>query len=280
MQNQTPMTKMQEHFRKLNELTSLIVNKIELTGRERKVNYYTYSESKGIDSDFIRIYANKSDKDQSFAFAFNNYQEGVEKTQIIVSIKENQNLISSHFSFADFKEKFREFLTLVSILKDSDALTYKSLKTTCDKVFSVSKGFGAVDYTAVAIQITNQLQKEVKEYSKLSSKLNQQRDVNRSTGKEISLKLEAYRKKLEEELKYNEGLIKEKELVNKIIDLKKSAGPKVLKELEEIQEQNKFVNIRGLKNNLPNAVNKVMAARTQEELTFSIDVVNSALSKK
>ena len=179
-----------KHFQKLTGLKPINLNKVS----SKYVWHYTYSksyETKGVDSDFIRIY--KIDQNNSVAFAFN--YKNLDEPHVIVSIKTGDNIDYSKHSENGFKAKFSTMMSVLKVLNKTNGINTKSLKESVNSVF-----------------INNSDINVDKEYD----------DLLKEAKKEVSKKKRKYEKNLkelalvEDELKTIKNLIlKKKEQFNK-----------------------------------------------------------------
>lgn len=187
---QTAMTRLKDPMTKLKKaIGGIITNEKALNKSQPKYNprasyYGENSYSKGVESDFIRIYETSEDK--SFAFAFNNIELGVDKTLIIVSTKEGKDIESRVFSYNDVKAKIAEATRTVALLKDLGTLSEESLYLSLDKVFKISDNS---DDESTVKGIVSQIKKE-----------------NRKTAKDLE-KAKAESEKLQKDIDADKTLI-------------------------------------------------------------------------
>jgi hypothetical protein len=115
----TNVGKMKDVFKKLNQIIN--IKPLELTKSER------------VESDFIRIY--KLEKDDSFGFAFNDYNS--EEGSVTVIYKKNEKVVfSSVFYFETFRIKLKEFIKNIEIIKDCNkVVTSKNIVILLEKEF-------------------------------------------------------------------------------------------------------------------------------------------------
>jgi len=134
----TPMTKIKDNLKLFENIIYFGFDKsdikvYELNKTRSKYNYGLDIDTKGVNSDFIRIFHfNKTGL--SFAFSFfyktidneNNFYN-------IISIKpdnDNKNIISIRVPFNEFRDKLKELINVISVVQDSfkfSGLNYKTL---------------------------------------------------------------------------------------------------------------------------------------------------------
>lgn len=119
---------------------------VELNKSSPKDKYYyswndESSRTKGVESDFIRIYTFGAIKNKvmSFAFAFTT-PEDFNKTLITVTFKIGDEITQgSTYNFEKFKEKVKEFTKVISILRDLGNLNVHGVETSLKKIFEFDK---------------------------------------------------------------------------------------------------------------------------------------------
>jgi len=160
MKTQTPMTLLKDSFDTLN---TLICKPIDLNKSSPK-GYYSY-ESKGVESDFVRIY--KLDDLNSFGFIFNGL-DGKSGT-ILVNWKYSDKYLQRIFNFEDFKIRLKSFNKTLKILKSSKLINNTStIKETFISMFDIQEGVRELNKVVdeVLIEINTEL-KDIRD--KLSS---------------------------------------------------------------------------------------------------------------
>lgn len=98
----------------------------ELNGRDMAFNYYSHIR-KPINSDYIKIFKSVYNPKISFAFAFNNYQNG--EGGIVVSARLPESEDKFYFHFNDFKACLNEFKKNISIEKLTPEKVIEILKS-------------------------------------------------------------------------------------------------------------------------------------------------------
>lgn len=197
----TPMKQFQDHFNRLNTYLGAIANKVELSKTAPKYNRYnsdfSSSYTKGVESDFIRVYQDtKSDK-LSFAFAFNNFTPDINKTEISISIKKDKTFECVHMNIATFKEKMNGYLAILGVLEKSNSLNFESAVQSLKSIFVISNEYVDPDYKGMVSNVLKnaaKLNEEVEEHQKALKTVTAQL-IQES--KEINDKVAAYKSKLE-----------------------------------------------------------------------------------
>jgi hypothetical protein len=173
----TPMAYLKEHF----EILKSIIGKkpVELNKSSPKTHYHCYEtiESKGVHSDFIRIY--QISKTQSFAFAFNGLEGKDGTITALWKIEGNSNTSDVYkekiFKFEEFKSKLKMFNQTLSILKKSKALNIESQKETFNTVFDIANSMKDKEIllkeclTEIKNEIKSKLKKDTDKLQKVSS---------------------------------------------------------------------------------------------------------------
>lgn len=129
-----------------------IASKLELNKTEPKYNYNSFDSSvytKGVESDFIRIYQDTKSEKLSFAFAFNNFNPDISKTEITVSIKNDKKFEAVHMNFDSFKEKLKGYLSILEVLNKTNSLNFESCVQALKSVFVFSNEYVAPDYKSM-----------------------------------------------------------------------------------------------------------------------------------
>jgi len=194
----TPMSYLKDHFKKLNKLLG---NPVELHKHEPKYVPYWVNEgsSKGVETDFIRIYKTSS-KNDTFAFAFNDLNE---KNGTITTIWKNtsnnkETYTERIMNFEEFKNSLSDFNKIINILKSSNSLNLDSLKTSVFETFKVGNGEKEkIKIIKQIIKIANS--KTKKEKTKISStkiKKEKKEEEYKIIQKEKSILLKKYRAEL------------------------------------------------------------------------------------
>ena len=215
----TPMAYLKDHFEILKSIIGK--NPVELNKSSPKTHYHCYEtiESKGVHSDFIRIY--QISKTQSFAFAFNGL-EGKEGTiTALWKIEGNSNTSDVYkekiFKFEEFKSKLKMFNQTLSILKKSKALNIETQKETFSTVFDIANSMKDKEIllkeclTEIKIDVKPLKNKYNTNKRKLEAKsLEHIQIANEKDSKLKKLNIEYNIYALEEELKSLKNKIKDK----------------------------------------------------------------------
>lgn len=157
MKQITPMTRLKDTFKKVDNIVSNLTKIHSLS--KSKPKYKSYGEyTKGVESDFIKIYEVTNDK--SFAFTFNGITSDTSKTLITTSIKIGDNIISTVDSFDQFKNKLKSLLSVLEVLNSMVYIDEKSLLDAIDKNFEISTT--KINPEDVAEDIIKNIGKEIK----------------------------------------------------------------------------------------------------------------------
>jgi hypothetical protein len=179
-----------------------------------KYNQYSGEYTKGVESDYIRIYRmgliNK--KQFSFGFSITNPEDS-DKSLIQVNYKIGEEVSSGKiYKFENFKEKMKEFVNLIAILKGINNKNSEAIKQSIHTIFE----FDSQKSTDLEIlkeckskilenskELENSLKKSVKSYNSIKEKLvNSNKEIENFKNtrvKELGIdKLELELKKLRE----------------------------------------------------------------------------------
>jgi hypothetical protein len=168
MKTSTPMTLLKDKFKEFNYLID--IKPFELNKSEPKYVPYFVNlpddrcQTKGVSSDFIRVY-NLNQK-KSFAFAFNNL-DGKNGT-ITVTFKETTSktksdlFIDRTFDFETFKTNFKVLIQTLKILNKNNILNINTIE---DSIFETFNLKNSKEEKELLVQDTlKELKKELKPY--------------------------------------------------------------------------------------------------------------------
>jgi hypothetical protein len=136
--------KLKFYFDKLNEEFGEPLN---LNKSDSKFNYYNSKRSKGVESDFIRIYKlgliigkKVSENVQySFAFSFVNPEDS-EKSLITITLKEGEEIkTGSTYNSEQMKERLKELIKTINVLNENDIKNVSNLKKSIFDIFEFNK---------------------------------------------------------------------------------------------------------------------------------------------
>ena len=196
----TPMKKLQDHFTRLNEFLLPIASKLELNKTEPKYNRNNFDSSvytKGVESDFIRIYQDTKTDKLSFAFAFNNFNPDISKTEITVSIKNDKKFEAVHMNFDAFKDKLKGYLSILEVLNKTNSLNFESCVQALKSVFVFSQEYSAPDYRTMVSELIKNLTPTLEEVQDLKKAGSLVTSDLLAESKAINDKVVAYKAKLE-----------------------------------------------------------------------------------
>lgn len=109
----------------------------DLNKSSSKYNRCNGNYSKGVESDYIRIYKmNKiNNLDFNFALSFTNPEDST-KSLIQMTYKLGDTVFNGKiYKFEDFKDKLKEFINAISILKSLKSKSSEAVKTTIYTIF-------------------------------------------------------------------------------------------------------------------------------------------------
>ena len=144
MKNTTPMKILKDTFEDLHQI---IGAPVELNKSAPKTHYgrnWETTTTKGVESDFIRIYKTNSDN-KSFSFSFDNL-DGKKGTITVVFkevLKDTDKFTSNTFNFDNFKTRLKTFIQTLKILQNTKSLNTESMKETVFAVFDLKSGIKA-----------------------------------------------------------------------------------------------------------------------------------------
>lgn len=204
-----------------------------------KYNSYAWrdggsSESKGVDSDHIKIFTFPSGH-KSFAFAFNF--TNLETPIIIATFKQNEVIKAAKYSELTFKEKIKQFNTLVKVLGESASLNEQTLEGTfistfikdneVDPAAEVSAAQDRIIEKVKPLEIKYQEQIELKKKQSLSVKNTKTTIANKVQAERVKLeydKIKAQWESVCDQLeKFEEKLESQLQLKTKENDLRKTS---------------------------------------------------------
>ena len=143
----TPMARFKEDFKSIKKILKENIEgfrDLSLNKVDPKWNYHKKEGSgytKGVNSDFIRIFS--LNKDLGIAFSFNDIDS--EECYIFSSVKEKGKVVKSKDSFEETKKKVKEFISHLKTLSVLDECTDKKVKTVFTKVFLQEKIYSEED---------------------------------------------------------------------------------------------------------------------------------------
>ena len=136
--SQTPMTKFSHQFKEIKNILKDNLSHFKdtcLNKAEARYNWHsTYSkgyQTKGVQSDFIRIFS--LNKNLSVAFSFNEIE--TEDCFIVATLKDGENIRGSKDTVKNTKERVRRFLEQLKTLVDIDECKEEKVKIIFNKVF-------------------------------------------------------------------------------------------------------------------------------------------------
>lgn len=194
----------------------------------------TAGETKGVDSDHIKIFTFPSGH-KSFAFAFNF--TNLENPLIITTFKENEVIKAAKYSEISFKEKLKQFNTLVKVLGESSSLNEQTISGTFVSTFIKDNEVNT------ALEVSNSQEKILEKAKELDLKYQDQIELKKkqtlavkNTKTTIANKVAAEKTRLEYDkikaqwelvhdqiLKFEKGLESQLQLDTKENDLRKTS---------------------------------------------------------
>jgi len=219
MKKITPMARLKDHFKRFDKNVASITSYFDLSKSKPKYNPYpdfdnvssshTYSEkdyySKGVKSDFIKIYKLNGTKD-SFAFAFDNIDSDISKNLIAVTIKlTDKDIISVVCSFKEFKTKIKSLNGFLEVLNSMKQLNTTSLLATLDKTFGIKSPEQTAD--DISLEVKERVSKEV---TALKKEVTVKKRSLTSSNKKLATILEKYNEVVEATKKTTDFYKKEK----------------------------------------------------------------------
>jgi hypothetical protein len=161
-------------------IQSLNVKVVGLNHVERKSSRYNHDGdylTKGVDSDFVKIFQIGVGLNFAFSFFFNK----VDEPYIVASFKQNSKITSSaNYKEESFKKNLNQFVKLLKILKTADSLTSKSVISTFISTFLDGYEFNEREaISSVIAAVTPEIKKlKLKYDSKIKEKENTSKTVS------------------------------------------------------------------------------------------------------
>jgi len=238
----TPMKYLKDLF---NDLNSIIGEPVDLNKSSPKEyrNGWENIRTKGVKSDFIRIY--KSSDNKSFAFAFNNLDNKNGTITVLTkeTISNNSYFLDRTFIFEDFKNRLKSFIKTMKILEKSKVLNADTKKETIYSIFDLDISKDEIDkLTNISFDELKLELKIIRSKVKLSKKklINVTKEVEKAE-KDFNLEKTKLRKELGiEELKL-ELINKEKELKSRTKKLNANIFKKMGEKITLDNEHNNYV---------------------------------------
>jgi len=239
MKQITPMARLKSHFKTFEINIGNIASEFNLSKSAPKYNPYGGESgyggsSKGVKSDFIKIY--KINEKDSFAFSFNGITSDTTKTLITVSIKHNEDLVSVVTSFEGFKAKIKSLNSVLEVLSSMEKLSGKSLLSTIDNTFGINTPESSIEEVSKQIK-----QKITEEVSIIKKQISSKKHLKKTNQAELYLALEEFdiiEAKTKEEVDYakkEKAFLKAQKAFKEAISKVDSKTSKYKKTVETLQ---------------------------------------------
>jgi len=233
MKQITPMARLKDNFTKFNIITDELFKIVELQKTEPKYNPTTYEYSKGIKNDFLRIYVSKENQKHSFGFSIDNIKNELDKVLLSVSLKKGDDLQSVVVNYETFKNKFKELIKTLSVLKDVNSLNEKSIFISIDKIFNV---FNKQKDEVISETIVKKAHDEIVKLQKVGTSLKRKKTtVSNNLDLDLAV-INSEVKKLKSELKFSD-LEDEYKKIKTQYDI---ARKKINSKIDEIEKNKNF----------------------------------------
>jgi hypothetical protein len=212
----TSIKKLKDHFEKLK---GFFGKPIDLNKSSPKNDSYHEYQSKGVESDFVRIFKINKERfiESSFAFSFTNPEDS-EKTLIAMSLKikntmnnQEELLNGSLYNVIQMKDKIREFVKVLELLKKINNYNPESVQEAVKTIFEFEKQNTQTE------EMIKKAKKEILQYVK-------------TLDNELIETVESYDKKLDEYNKKKKSFEKLREKIDNKLGISKLKER--LKELE------------------------------------------------
>lgn len=274
MKNITPMKRLQQQFKTIETFVSSFFEKVSLnqsSPKSYRVNYYSFKETKGVDSEHVFIYESLKNSrhrivEENFAFAFNGVQENTDLTTVTCSVKSIEGVISSQvFRFEKFKPLLNDWIKQLELLKKIDQLNEKNIIISFKESFSIGKDKND--------DIDAEIDHRVKEFDKLSQSEFKELEKLQKELEEAQKEMIESKESLDSfvlEVEYNLGIpeLKKKisELTKNLDELKRKSNS-MIKNSAKQNRYNKSINSKGL------------VAQKLRKVTNNIQLIKSRISR-